>query len=65
MGLSGCMLRLMRSVTFIASPFRQLRKTCGDEGEHINLPNYMDNVQQPVFVGEATLVFGILALQRR
>jgi len=48
MGLSGCMLRLMRSVIFIASPFRRFRKTSGDEAEHITFPNHMDGIEEPV-----------------
>jgi len=65
MTFASLTVEAMRSVIFIASPFRRLRKTCGDEAEHITFPNHMDDVQKPVFVGEATLVFGIPALQRR
>jgi hypothetical protein len=43
----------MRSVIFIASPFRRLRNSCGDEAEHITFPNHMDDVQEPV-VGRKT-----------
>jgi hypothetical protein len=47
------MLRLMRSVIFIASPFRRLRDSCGDEAEHITFPNDMDDVEEPVVGREA------------
>jgi len=41
-----CILRLMRSVIFIASPFRRLRKARGDEAEHIAFPNHIDDIEQ-------------------
>src|SRR5271168_5605711 len=53
MGLSVCIFRLMRSLIFITSPFRWLRKTRGDEAEHIAFPNHMDDIQQPVLGGQA------------
>jgi hypothetical protein len=53
MGLSGCKFRLIRSVIFIASPFRRFRKACGDEAEHITFSNDMDDVQQSVVGREA------------
>jgi hypothetical protein len=43
----------MRSVIFIASPFRRFRNPCGDEAEHITFPNDMDDVEEPV-VGRET-----------
>jgi len=43
----------MRSLIFIASPFRRLRKASGDKAEHITFPNQMDDVEQPVLGGQA------------
>ena len=48
MGLSGCELRLIRSVMFIAFPFRRFRKPRRDEAEHITFPNHMDDLEEPV-----------------
>jgi hypothetical protein len=62
----------MRSVIFIASPFRRFRNSCGDEAEHITFPNHMDDVEDPVvgcetdtrlpclFLGASVLVAGEL-----
>jgi hypothetical protein len=43
----------MRSLIFIASPFRRLRDTSGDETEYITFPHYMDHIQEPVIGCEA------------
>jgi hypothetical protein len=43
----------MRSVIFIASPFRRFRNPCGDEAEHITFPNHMDDIEEPVVGREA------------
>ena len=53
MGLSVCMLRWMRSLIFIASPFHRLRQSGGDEAEHIAFSDHMDDVQQAVVGGES------------
>jgi hypothetical protein len=43
----------MRSVIFIASPFRRFRNSCGDEAEHITFPNHMDDIEELVVGCEA------------
>jgi len=62
----------MRSLIFIASPFRRFRNTCGDEAEHITFPDHMDDVQQPVLGRQVDarlpclwLRAGVLVVSRR
>jgi len=53
----------MRSLIFIASPFRRLRKVSGDKAEHITFPNQMDDVEQPVLGGQADACLPCLFLR--